>query len=78
MLEPYAGKLACTVLRGGGDREVIPLPAQSRGFDSHRPLQIFAQASFAKAGFFAFSALTMYKLKQNTVCKQHAAYNFRL
>ena len=27
LLEPYAGKLARTVLRGGGGREVASLPA---------------------------------------------------
>ncbi len=28
LLEPYAGKLARTVLRGGGGREVSPLPSK--------------------------------------------------
>lgn len=28
MLEPYAGKLACTVLRGGGGRKASNLPGQ--------------------------------------------------
>ena len=30
-LEPCAGKLACTVLRGGGGGNVVPLPDPSSG-----------------------------------------------
>ena len=42
LLEPYAGKLARTVLRGGGDREVASLPSCIRGFDPLHPLQVIA------------------------------------
>lgn len=30
MLEPYAGKLACTVLRGGGGRKTSNLPGAGK------------------------------------------------
>ena len=36
LLEPYAGKLACAVLRGGGGREATSLPDVRR--ESHRCL----------------------------------------
>lgn|SRR5690554_5620030 len=41
LLEPNAGKLARSVLRGGGSREATSLPSSRRGFDSRHPLQIY-------------------------------------